>query len=42
LRDSCNEFNKTEVVKMMVKDGFGTYDWTTLFTTFRRIIQDEK
>jgi 5'-3' exonuclease len=42
LRDSCDEFNKTEVVKMMIKDGFGTYDWTTLFTTFRRIIQDGK
>ena len=42
LRDSCSEFNKTEVVKMMIKDGFGTYDWTTLFTTFRRIIQNGK
>ena len=42
LENSCSEFNKTEVVKMMIKDGFGTYDWTTLFTTFRRIIQDGK
>ena len=42
LKDACNEFNKTEVLKLMVEDGFGAYDWTTLFTTFRRIIRDGK
>ena len=40
LKDSCNEFNKTEVIKLMMEDGIGAYDWNTLFTTFRRIIRD--
>ena len=38
--DSDCEFNKTEVIKMMMEDGFGTYDWTSLFTTFRRLVRD--
>jgi 5'-3' exonuclease len=40
LEDACNEFNKTEVIKLMMEDGIGAYDWNTLFTTFRRIISD--
>ena len=39
---ACEEFNKTEVLKLMMEDGFGAYDWTSLFTTFRRIIRDGK
>ena len=40
LEDACHEFNKTEVIKLMMEDGIGAYDWNTLFTTFRRIISD--
>ena len=40
LENACSEFNKTGVIKLMMEDGIGAYDWTTLFTTFRRIIRD--
>ncbi len=40
LENACNEFNKTEVIKLMMKDGISAYDWTTLFTTYRRIVRD--
>ena len=36
------EFNKTGVVKMMIQDGFGAADWTGLFSTFRKIVVDNK
>ena len=36
------EFNKTGVVKMMIQDGFGATDWTGLFSTFRKIVVDNK
>jgi 5'-3' exonuclease len=42
INDACQEFNKTGVLKLMMEDGFGAYDWTTLFTTFRRIIRGDK
>jgi len=29
-------FNKTAVQAMMIEDGFGVYDWSTLFATFKR------
>ena len=31
------EFNKTEVIKRMAEDGFGNWDTSDLFTTFKRI-----
>ena len=37
-----NTFNKTKVVKMMIEDGFGTYDWTDLFQTFKRVVVKNK
>jgi len=36
------EFNKTEVIKLMSKDGFGELNATGLFTTFRRIVTNKK
>ena len=30
------EFNKTEIVKMMIQDGFGEGNWSTLFQTCNR------
>jgi DNA polymerase-1 len=33
-------FNKTEVEKMMILDGFGAGNWSELYSTFRRICVD--
>ena len=30
-------FNKTEIIKMMNEDGFGVYDWSSLFASMKRI-----
>lgn len=35
------EFNKTEIVKMMITDGFGAFDWTSLFQIMKRIAASE-
>jgi len=40
--DMTPEFNQTGILKMMVEDGFGTYDWNALFATFRKIVVDFK
>ena len=40
--DMKPEFNKTGIIKMMNQDGFGVYDWTTLFAIFRKIVVDFK
>lgn len=40
--DMEHQFNKTGVVKMMIQDGFGATDWTGLFSTFRKIVVDNK
>jgi len=32
--------NKTAIRAMMIEDGFGAYDWTTLLQTFQRIISN--
>ena len=32
------EFNKTEVRKMMIQDGFGDGNWNTMFQTFNRFV----
>ena len=36
------QFNKTGVIKMMTEDGFGIYDWNDLFSTFRKIVVDNR
>jgi len=36
------EFNRTGILKMMNEDGFGVYDWNDLFSTFRKIVVDNK
>jgi 5'-3' exonuclease len=40
--DMIPEFNKTGILKMMNEDGFGVYDWNDLFSTFRKIVVDNK
>jgi 5'-3' exonuclease len=35
-------FNKTKVQSMMIDDGFGSGDWSSLFQTMRRIVVDNK
>ena len=35
-------FNKTEIMKMMMEDGFGTYNWDSLFQNFKRISLENK
>ena len=35
-------FNKTEIIKMMMEDGFGAYNWDTLFQNFNRISLENK
>ena len=36
------EFNKTEFLKMSMKDGFGEYNFENLFQNFNRIISDHR
>lgn len=36
IENFVNEFNKTEVKKMMIMDGFGHGNWDELFQTFQR------
>ena len=42
IEDAPQEFNKTEILKMMQQDGFGTFDWSDLFQTMKRIVADNK
>ena len=35
-------FNKTEIIKMMMEDGFGAYNWDSLFQNFNRISLENK
>ena len=35
-------FNKTEIIKMMMEDGFGAYNWDGLFQNFNRISLENK
>ena len=41
VEEAALEFNKTEVLKMMNTDGFGVFDWSSLFQTMRRIVAAE-
>ena len=40
IEEAEQEFNKTEIIKMMNEDGFGAYDWSGLFATMRKIVAD--
>ena len=42
IEEAPQEFNKTEILKMMQQDGFGTFDWSDLFQTMKRIVADAK
>ena len=42
VEEAPQEFNKTEVLKMMANDGFGVFDWSTLHQTMKRIAADGK
>jgi len=42
IEEAPQEFNKTEVLKMMTQDGFGVFDWSSLFQTMKRIVVDSK
>ena len=42
IKDFEFEFNKTALQKMMLEDGFGTYDWSDLFAVCRRITLENK
>ena len=35
-------FNKTEIMKMMMEDGFGVYNWDSLFQNFKRVSLENK
>ncbi len=35
-------FNQTQINVMMLQDGMGVWDWSTLFTTMKRIVADSK
>ena len=39
---SEKHFNQTEINVMMLEDGMGVWDWTTLFTTMKRIVANSK
>lgn len=39
---SEKHFNQTEINVMMIEDGMGVWDWTTLFTTMKRIVANSK
>jgi len=42
VENSEKSFNQTEINVMMLQDGMGVWDWTTLFTTMKRIVANSK
>ena len=40
IKDFKPEFNKTEIRKMMIQDGFGEGNWNTMFQTFNRFVHE--
>lgn len=42
IEEAPQELNKTEALKMMNQDGFGVFDWSSLFQTMKRIAADSK
>ena len=41
IQDFVPEFNKTGIIKMMLEDGFGVYDWSSLFQNMKRITTEK-
>jgi len=41
IEDFVPEFNKTGTVKMMTEDGFGAFDWSSLFQNMKRITTEK-
>ena len=42
LQDPDQTFNKTELIKMMIKDGFGEINFVDLFRHFDKIALDNR
>ena len=42
IKPEIREFNKTEILKMMINDGMGEYNWTDLWANCNRIVWDSK
>jgi len=42
VENSEKHFNQTEINVMMLEDGMGVWDWTTLFTTMKRIVANSR
>ena len=42
MSDPDLSFNKTELLKMMLKDGFGEINFSELFQSFNRISVDNR
>ena len=42
LKESDNTFNKTELIKMMIKDGFGEINFVELFQHLNKISLDKR
>tara|TARA_Y100000592_G_C5465568_1_gene316507 strand:+ start:1111 stop:2079 length:969 start_codon:yes stop_codon:yes gene_type:complete len=42
IEENEHDFNKTELQKMMIEDGFGAGDWSDLFQTMKRISIDSR
>ena len=42
LQDADMSFNKTELIKMMIKDGFGEINFTELFGHMNKISLDNR
>jgi len=40
IEESIPEFNKTELIKMMIQDGFGDWNWSDLQVHFRKMVVD--
>lgn len=41
IRNFLPEFNKTETIKMMLKDGFGEFNWNSLIQNFNKIVVEK-
>jgi len=42
VKPGLREFNKTEILRMMIDDGMGEYNWTDLWANCNRIVWDSK
>jgi 5'-3' exonuclease len=42
VKPDVREFNKTEILRMMIEDGMGEYNWTDLWANCNRIVWESK